>query len=122
MGIFSSSKNRSETSNTSYNIANYNTGSTGADGGGPQNFNVAGNSAAVNIATSDFGAIQAGLKLGQQSLSSVQSLAQGVVNKTLDIAAKNQVSETAQAQGAIVKVVALLVIAGLAYAVLKGRG
>lgn len=124
MGFSRSSSSTTSNVNT-YNFANY-----GGDKGGPaQNFNIAGNAGAVNIQASDYGAIEGGLSLAQQALSrgtqafsdaiaAVSSNANTIVARTLDIASKNQVSESAQFQGTLLKLGLIVgaVVAALAYA------
>ncbi|MDP3859015.1 MAG: hypothetical protein Q8Q73_14780 [Stagnimonas sp.] len=107
MGLFGggNSKTSSNTTNTEQTVANYGAGPattlnlSGITTGASSNF---------NIATSDYGAIEAGTSLARDalksSLASVGSIASDVVGKTLSIAAKNQVSEGAQMQDTLIKV------------------
>lgn len=110
MGLFGGSKSTSSSSQAETTFANY--GSSGG-GGSSQNFNLSGVSQGKNstlqIETADYGAIDAGAKLASAALSygdasntraieALQQNTQSVIDKSLSIASKNQVSEGAQLQ------------------------
>lgn len=122
MPLFGSSS-RASTSNSQTNTGNYNTGSAPAS-----NFNLSGiggsgrnSQTTVNIETSDYGAISAASNLAEAALGTVsttsaaalnalQQTSSNVINRTLDLANRNQVSETANSMQT------LIVVAGIAAA------
>lgn len=114
MGLFGggNSKSSSSTTNTEQTTANY--------GGGPAltlNLSNAGNASGknstsnVSISTTDYGAVEAGTNLARDALKGFGDLAGSVIDKTLSLANKTQVSEPAQMQDTYVK---LALVAGAA--------
>lgn len=104
------SSSKTTNNQTSTNFANYNTGSAPAS-----NLNLSGVSTGkkgtlnLSIESSDYGAIDAGAKLANAALNygdsantraieALQQTSQSVIDKSLSIASKNQVSEGAQLQ------------------------
>lgn len=109
MGLFGGSKSTSSTNQSETTFANYGSGGDGSS----QNFNLSGVSQGKNstltIETADYGAIDAGSKLATAALAygdssntraieALQKNTQSVIDKSLSIAGKNQVSEGAQLQ------------------------
>ncbi len=136
MGLFGgSSKSKTASNVVSGSVGNYGDGPTNTAAGISGNNAVAfGNGNAltvsgltrsnVTINASDYGAIDAGNSLARAALESngaafqtaiakVSENANAIVNKTLGIAAKTQVSESAQFQDLLLKL-ALIVGAGMA--------
>lgn len=123
MGLFGggNSKTSSSTTNTEQTVANY--------GNGPATTlnlsNVGTGTGNVSIATTDYGAVEAGTNLARDALKgaldSVSGIASSVVDKTLSLANKTQVSEPAQMQDTYVKI-ALIAGAAVALVMIFKKG
>lgn len=129
MGLFDSkSKNTSNASPVS--VGNY------TEGGNAQTFagiNASGKNSSVSIQTSDYGAIEGGVSLARQALetngaafsqsvAAISNNAKAVIDKTLGIAAKTQVSESAQFQDTLLKLGLIVAAAVAAIAFFKRKG
>lgn len=124
MGLFGGGNSSSNTTETQQTLTGY--------GGGPtsntalNNVNVNGNGT-LKLETTDYGAIQSGLALSQAALqSNNQALSQAfdqsaqVVSKTLSIASENQVDQSTQFQGTLVKIIGIVGAVIVGIALLKG--
>lgn len=127
MGLFDS-KSKTTSAATENSVANYNSGPA-------QTFSgiSTGKNSNISIQTSDYGAIEAGSSLARQALESngaafsesvaaISANAKSVIDKTLGIAAKTQVSESAQFQDTLLKLGLIVAVSVAAIAFFKRKG
>lgn len=111
MGLFDS-KSKTKSNVVSGEVANYNAGAAQTFAGisGTNTFNV-----------SDYGAIEKGVGLAQLAIESNGAAFKDAISKTLTIAQKTQVSESAQFQDSLVKLALIIGAAVAAIAIFKVR-